>query len=151
MAYIKRTATLALFLLLLTTMGFFAASVVKYQGDLTKLNDDIRTKRVEINSLNNQIEDVKLNLTKLSDSLSLQIVREQDLSNQYLNVKGAKESLESKNTVLQKNLADLNLRFLSLEMNFTNLSDDYDNVLDDADDICDYSATANITECSDYR
>ena len=88
MAYMKRATTIVLFLLLLGTLGFFAVSVVKYQGDLTRLNDDIRDKRVEIDDLSDQLKEFNESNSQLNEQLTVQQAREQDLSTQYLDVKG---------------------------------------------------------------
>ncbi|AJF61723.1 TPA: hypothetical protein HA239_01440 [Candidatus Woesearchaeota archaeon] len=151
MAYMKRATTIVLFLLLLGTLGFFAVSVVKYQGDLTRLNDDIRDKRVEIDDLSDQLKEFNESNSQLNEQLTVQQAREQDLSTQYLDVKGEKESLESTNAALEKDLANITSQYTALQIEYNDTTEELGNVLEDAEDICNYSATANITECDDYR
>jgi chromosome segregation ATPase len=159
MSYIRRNTTLILFLLLIFSIGFFAASIIFFQGTFTKVNDELRDKKTEILNLNKELESLNLNVSNLNRILEIQLRREENLSDQYVTLRVEKVSLEDEVTEKEQELAialgDLQeaegiVRTLAAELEDLNMS--YAQILDDLEDVCGESdvIALNLSDCEDY-
>ena len=168
MVYINKRTTLVLFLLLIMSIIFFGAAVVYYQQSLTKLNDDIRDKRVELDTLTTKINKISSNLSMLSETLDVQVQREENLSGQFINLKDEKDLVEDQKKELEIKFEDTKDELIEAKIDIENLEDDInelivvnsylnetlEDVLDDVGDVCDdihdLYPNLNITDCQDY-
>ena len=78
MSYIRRNTTLILFLLLIFSIGFFSASVIFFQNTFTKVNDELRDKKIEVLTLDKELESLNLNVSNLNRILDIQLRREEN-------------------------------------------------------------------------
>jgi len=121
------------------------------------LNDDVRTKTGQINTMSDKITSLTYNLTNLNEILNIQIIREENLSEQYLGVKTEKEKVESDLSETKQELVNARVEIDELVQDITNLNVKYfdlnrsfEIVLDDVEDICDDATALNLSDCDDY-
>jgi chromosome segregation ATPase len=160
----KKNSTLVIFFLLLAAVIFYASSVFLYQGSLSRINDDLRVKRVEIFERNKEIESLNLNVTKLLSAIELQEKREANLSSQFLDVRDEKVDLEAQKVKLGENIKTKDQEITSLKSQITTLNSkisDYiadielkketiSSITKDVESICDKAESLNITKCNKY-
>jgi chromosome segregation ATPase len=164
MAYMRKSTTLLLFLLLVITLIAFGVSMFFYQGSVARLNKAINNRDSEIDLLTNQVAGLSLNLSNINEMLNLQIKREENLSGLFTGLRSEKDLIEDERraairnlTLTQAELYDAKIKISDLEddlsninTKYTSLNISYGDILDDVNDICTKAFTLNVSECKKY-
>lgn len=164
MAYVKKTATLFLFFIVIVSIIFVSVAVVFFQRSLSSLNDNLRNRENDIRDLNLELSSLNTNVSNLNKILDIQLLREENLSVQYLTLKIDNEDLNVKNIKLENDLEETkddlsdaiskvtNQKFeiSALQLENTNLTDTNEIIFEDINDICEDALSLNISICSRY-
>ncbi len=164
MAYMRKSTTLLLFLLLVITLIAFGVSMFFYQGSVARLNKAINNKDTEINLLSNQVAGLSFNLSNLNEMLNLQIKREENLSGLFTGLRSEKDLIEDERRSAIRNLnltqtelydakieiSDLENELSDITANYNSLNASYDDLLDDVNDICTKASSLNVSKCKKY-
>ena len=122
MAFIQDRFNVNIFILIVLTLVSLTSLVFVFENNFKEINNRYSVKVYELNKTFEKLVSAELKLNKSLEDLQLKGLKEDDLKTKYLSLKTVKDSLETQNTKLIKDLSDKNGQIVLLtdQLSFMN-------------------------------